>query len=119
MKAWAPIEVEFYKNNYVSASKGNYDIYVVFVEKGLELLNDEGVLGFILPHKFFNAKYDEPLRGLIADGQYLDQIVHFGDCQVFNGAAIYTCLLFLTKFGNKKFEYVKVEKIILLIEINF
>ena len=34
MKEWAPIEVELYKRNYHSASKGNYDIYVVFVEKG-------------------------------------------------------------------------------------
>jgi methylase of polypeptide subunit release factors len=32
MKEWAPVEVEFYKRQYVSASKGNYDIYVVFVK---------------------------------------------------------------------------------------
>src|SRR4030043_1566968 len=30
MKEWAPVEVEFYKHKYTSASKGNYDIYVVF-----------------------------------------------------------------------------------------
>ena len=35
MKEWAPIEVEVYKQNYTAASKGNYDIYVVFVERGL------------------------------------------------------------------------------------
>ena len=35
MKEWAPQEVEYYKDRYVSASKGNYDIYVVFVEKGV------------------------------------------------------------------------------------
>ncbi len=55
LQEWAPTEVEFYKKEYKSASKGNYDIYVVFVEKGLSLLNQNGVLGFILPHKFFNA----------------------------------------------------------------
>ena len=69
MKEWAPQEVEFYKKQYVAASKGNYDIYVVFVEKGLSLLNKSGRLGYILPHKFFNAKYGEPLRGLIARRQ--------------------------------------------------
>ena len=56
MKEWAPIEVEHYKQAYKSASKGNYDIYVVFVERGLSLLNKNGRLGFILPHKFFNAQ---------------------------------------------------------------
>ncbi|AXV37894.1 MAG: restriction endonuclease subunit M [Methanobacterium sp. BRmetb2] len=109
MKEWAPIEVEFYKKNYVSASKGNYDIYIVFVERGLELLNEKGRLGFILPHKFFNAKYGESLRGLIAEGGYLDKIVHFGDLQIFNNASTYTCLLFLDKKPNKRFEFVKVE----------
>ncbi len=35
LKEWAPLEVEFYKKRFMSASKGNYDIYVVFAEKGL------------------------------------------------------------------------------------
>ena len=39
MKEWAPTEVEFYKEKYKAASKGNYDIYVVFVEKGLRCIN--------------------------------------------------------------------------------
>ena len=56
LQEWAPLEVEHYKRAYRAASKGNYDIYVVFVEKGLRLLNEHGVLGFILPHKFFNAR---------------------------------------------------------------
>ena len=53
------------QEKYKAASKGNYDIYVVFVEKALSLLNAKGKLGFILPHKFFNAQYGEPLRGVI------------------------------------------------------
>ena len=61
MKEWAPLEVEHYKEKFISASTGNYDIYVVFVEQGLSLLNKNGRLGFILPHKFFNAKYGQPL----------------------------------------------------------
>ena len=109
MKQWAPVEVEQYKNQYVSASKGNYDIYVVFVEKGLSLLNQDGILGFILPHKFFNAKYGEPLRSLIADGRNLHKIVHFGDQQIFEKATTYTNLLFLNKSPDKKFRFVKVD----------
>ncbi|MBV6476308.1 MAG: Type IIS restriction enzyme Eco57I [Rhodocyclaceae bacterium] len=95
MKEWAPLEVEFYKQRYTAASKGNYDIYVVFVERGLQLLNGKGKLGFILPHKFFNAQYGEPLRGLIAEGRHLTHVVHFGHQQVFDGATTYTCLMFL------------------------
>jgi type I restriction-modification system DNA methylase subunit len=56
LKEFAPIEVEYYKEAYRTAARGNYDIYVAFVEKGLSLLRRGGRLGFILPHKFFNAQ---------------------------------------------------------------
>ncbi len=109
MKEWAPQEVEIYKKNFVSASKGNYDIYVVFVERGLSLLNKNGLLGYILPHKFFNAQYGEQLRSVIAKGKHLKEIVHFGHQQVFENATTYTCLLFLGKRSFDDFLFNKVE----------
>ncbi len=111
LKEWAPQEVEFYKQRYQSAGKGNYDIYVVFVEKGLSLLNRQGRLGFILPHKFFNAQYGEALRALIAAEKSLAQVVHFGDQQVFAGASTYTCLLFLQKSVMSECHFVKVDNL--------
>jgi len=109
MKEWAPSEVEIYKDLYTSASRGNYDIYVVFVERGLSFLNKSGRLGFILPHKFFNAQYGQPLRGLLSKGKHLAKVVHFGDRQVFAGATNYTCLLFLDKAGSKQCHFIKVD----------
>ncbi|SNS70470.1 Eco57I restriction-modification methylase [Granulicella rosea] len=85
------------KKNFISAKKGNYDLYVVFVERGLQLLKPLGEFAYILPHKFFNAQYGEPLRGLLSDGRHLQHIVHFGDLQVFSAATSYVCLLFLSK----------------------
>jgi hypothetical protein len=105
IREWAADSVEFYKSKYVAASKGNYDIYVLFVEKGLQLLNQYGRLGFILPHKFFNAQYGEALRSIIACGGHLKEVVHFGDLQVFDKATTYTCLMFLTKTRNAHFDF--------------
>lgn len=107
LQEWAPLEVEHYKKAYRAASKGNYDIYVVFVEKGLALLNERGRLGFILPHKFFNAQYGEPLRKVLAEGRHLGKVVHFGDQQVFENATTYTCLLFLEKGGRNEFQFIR------------
>jgi len=109
LKEWLPETVEHYKLAYLSAAKGNYDIYVTFVEKGLQLLNSNGWLGFILPHKFFNAQYGEPLRRLIANGMHLSEVVHFGDKQIFSGASTYTCLLFLGKARRDEFCFEKVD----------
>jgi len=111
MQEWAPTEVEFYKKKYTAASKGNYDIYVVFVEKGLSLLNRNGRLGFILPHKFFNAKYGEALRGIISNGCHLAKVVHFSDQQIFEDVLTYTCLMFLDKAGHNEFEIEKVSNL--------
>jgi len=108
LKEWAPQEVEFYKQRYASASKGNYDIYVAFAERGLSLLNQGGRLGFILPHKFFNAQYGRPLRSLLAQGNHVAEVVHFGDQQVFANATTYTCLLFLDKAGAEQVRFTRV-----------
>ncbi len=107
MKEWAPLEVEYYKRCFRAAGKDNYDLYVVFVEKALDLLNAAGRLGFILPHKFFNAQYGAPLRQVIAEGQHLEEIVHFGDQQVFAGVTTYTCLLLLSKATQAEFRFVQ------------
>jgi len=68
-------------------------------------LNKEGRLGFILPHKFFQAEFASPIRELITRGKHLQKIVHFGAEQVFANATTYTCLLFLNKSPQVTFQY--------------
>jgi len=109
LKKADPKLVEYYKERYVAAGKGNYDLYVVFVERSLELLNKQGQLAFILPHKFFNAQYGEPLRGLLAKGKHLRHVIHFGDEQIFPGATNYVCLLFLAKSGTETLNFVRAD----------
>ena len=101
----------YYKQRYQSAAKGNFDLYVCFVERGLELLHQNGQLAFIQPHKFFNAQYGEPLRALLSKGKHVRHVVHFGDQQIFPGATNYVCLLFLAKAGAAKCRFVKVDNI--------
>jgi len=91
-----PAEVEFYKQ-YKTGRSNNYDIYVLFVEAGLSLLNEKGLLGFILPNKFMQQEYGENLRQIISDNKNLMKLLNFKDLQIFKGATTYTCLLFLSK----------------------
>lgn len=112
MKETAPLEVEIYKELFQTAREGNYDIYVVFIEQGLKLLNGKGRLGFICPHKFFNARYGAPVRGVVSEGQHLTHVVHFGDQQVFDGATTYTCLLFLDKSPAQECRFIQVKDLV-------
>ncbi|OGI12294.1 hypothetical protein A3K64_03150 [Candidatus Micrarchaeota archaeon RBG_16_36_9] len=100
-------EIDFFNSHYKSATK-NYDIYSLFVERGLSLLKEGGILGLILPSKFFNADYGEELRKLISEQKALYKIVDFKDFQVFESATTYTCLLFLKKSKNVSFDYFEI-----------
>ncbi|MDH4263985.1 MAG: Eco57I restriction-modification methylase domain-containing protein, partial [Spirochaetia bacterium] len=109
MQKWAKDEVELYKKIYKSGSKGNFDIYILFIEKAFSLLNTHGLLGMILPNKFFMADYGENIRGQIAKNIY--HLIDFGDQQIFENATTYTNLLFLSKENNKNFKYANVKSL--------
>ncbi|MCD6496017.1 MAG: Eco57I restriction-modification methylase domain-containing protein [Candidatus Aenigmarchaeota archaeon] len=112
LKLESPAQVEIFKKIYKTASKGNYDIYVLFDERSLKLVNDVGILGYIQPHKFFQANYGEALRGIISRNKYLREIVNFMDQQVFVGATTYTCLLFLSKQEHENFRYAQIDRVV-------
>lgn len=97
LNKWSPEECEFYKFHYKSAAKGNYDIYVVFIERALQLLAPDGLLGFICPHKFWQTTYGQGIRKIIADGKHLHSIIDFADQQVFAGATTYTAIHVFSK----------------------
>ncbi len=105
-----PEGVAYFKEHYRSA-KGSFDIYVLFLEKGFQLLGTTGVLSYILPHKFFQAKFGETIRLDIAREKAIYQVVRFGAEQVFAEATTYTCLLFLTRKPNDSFRLLEVKNL--------
>jgi type I restriction-modification system DNA methylase subunit len=109
MQANAPEAAEFLKSNYRAAASGNFDIYVCFIERGLELLNANGFFGYICPHKFFQAEYGRELRTLLTEQKQVRQIVSFGDIQIFLQATTYTCLIFLNKQPQTESRLIKVD----------
>ncbi|RMG73893.1 MAG: hypothetical protein D6722_03110 [Bacteroidetes bacterium] len=106
IKATNPDFVPRAKKLYQSASKGNWDLYVLFTERGYELLAERGVLAYIQPHKFFQADFGIGIRNYLAKQKALLKIVDFGHEQVFSSATNYTCLLFLQPRAPKAFTYV-------------
>jgi len=77
---------------FTSSVAFNFDVYMVFIERGLQLLKAEtGRLGFIVPNRIMKAPPGAELRGAL--GKRIESIVDFGTCQVFAGRTTYTCLL--------------------------
>ena len=51
-------ESVYYETQYKSAT-GRFDIYVLFIERTLDLINDGGKISMILPHKFMVSDFGE------------------------------------------------------------
>ena len=99
--------IVIYKLFFKSTQTGNYDLYVPFVEKSIELINEKGVLNFILPHKFIIADFGKGLRTLLHQKKLINRVIHFGHELVFQEATTYTCLLFINKQTNNEIEYIE------------
>ena len=111
LNKWSPDECEFYKQRYKSAAKGNYDIYIVFIERGLELLAPDGLLGFICPHKFWQARYGKIIRKNITTGNHLCEVYDFRDQQVFRGATTYTAIHIFNKKEVPRIRYCRISNL--------
>ena len=79
---------------YDSTQSGNFDLYLPFIEKGLDLLKPEGRLGYIAPNVWLVNEYGQGLRAKIKRGQHLDRWLDFKSYQVFEEAITYTALQF-------------------------
>lgn len=77
---------------YKSAT-GSFDLYVTFVERGLQIINGSGIVNYIMPVKWTNSAFGKGLRELAANKT--SQIINFGAYQVFN-ASTYTALQWFT-----------------------
>ena len=100
----------YYATKYSSAT-ATYDIYVLFAERGANLLSHNGRLGFIMPNKFFTTDYGFGLRRLLTSSPLIEKIVDFEDAQVFEKAGIYSILLFLSRHPAKQILYSRLGKV--------
>ncbi|EGK8255447.1 class I SAM-dependent DNA methyltransferase [Campylobacter coli] len=83
MKKYMPNERDIIKKNFKTA-KGNWDIYIPFIEQFMKILNKDGMFCFIVPDKWLSKPFGLELRKSIY--KYLYLIKQTGD--VFDSALI-------------------------------
>jgi len=93
-------EKEFYRSKY-EVVIGNYDIYILFIEKAIKLLKEGGMLGFIIPNKFTVTDYGLLLRKFILNSCLIEKIVDVSNLPVFKGVGTYPVIILLKKESNK------------------
>lgn len=82
-------------DTYLSAT-GNFDLYLVFIEKGLRLLGPGGRMAYIAQSLWTVNEYGAGLRSLVRRSRQLERWIDFKSFQVFDEATTYTALQFFT-----------------------
>lgn len=78
------------------AQSGMTDLYIVFFELGLRMLNNQGVLGYITPSSYFNSIAGEAMRRYLIKYNLIEKIIDLKHYQAFT-ATTYTTITILKK----------------------
>ena len=91
-KSTSPAYRQDLRQRFKSA-RGNFDLYVLFLERSLQLLKPGGVCGMIIPNKWSGLDYARPLRELLLAKTTLHDIVDLSGISVFAEAEVYPQIL--------------------------
>ncbi len=83
-------------NQLFETAHGTYDLYILFIEKGIVLLREGGNLAFINPNKYLSAQYAVALREFLLRKVRLDRLVNVSGIRVFESASVYPVVSFMT-----------------------
>ena len=98
---------ELYAKKFKSA-KGNWDLYVLFWEKGFEMLNSSGTIALITSNKWLSIKYGEALRKILFP--HVFNISDYSAFYVFESAEVSTVVAMAKKKSIESLEVVKFDK---------
>jgi len=88
-------------NKYSSSSSYQPDLFAFFIDKGIRLLKQDGLLGFIIPNGILTNNYYSKSRNNILNTTSIKIIVDLKD-RVFESASVDTSIFILEKESNEK-----------------
>ena len=104
-------KIKDYLASHYEVYHGVADLYVYFIERGVELLREGGRFAYIVANKWMRANYGERLRNWLKR-RCLEEIIDFGDLPVFQTATTYPCILCLCKSdAGAKFQVTQVKSL--------
>jgi len=92
-----PAAVERYKREFRTAQSGQFDLYILFIEKAIDLLAPNGFLAFSVSNTFLRSETGRVLRQLIGEQCQVHDIIEFEDPKIYPDAIIQIALVVLQK----------------------
>ena len=75
-----------------------WDLYVPFMELGIQLLAEKGIFTMIVPYPLTNQKYAKKLRKLITENTRILEIADLNGTKIFENATVSNCIPILRKY---------------------
>ncbi|MBU4692801.1 SAM-dependent methyltransferase [Mycoplasma sp. CSL7491-lung] len=97
------VRIHNLKNNYEAIKKMNFskngmtDLFIVFYELGMNMLNDKGILSYITPSSIINSKAGSEFRKYIVNNQMFESFINLKHNQPFKSITTYTGIFTLNK----------------------
>ncbi|TXE78888.1 class I SAM-dependent DNA methyltransferase [Campylobacter peloridis] len=93
---------KIYKKFYPEI-KGAYDIFILFIIKGLELIKRKGYFCWIIPNKFLISQYAQSTYEMLLKKKFLEKSIDVSNLNVFENASVYPIII----FGHSETEFTK------------
>lgn len=97
---------DYLRQAYCESAQYKLSYYVLFLQRGIEMLTENGKLGFIIPDSFLLGRYYSKIRHYILEHTTIDLIAHISSAVFKNAAIGYLAICVFTKcseaIGNSK-----------------
>lgn len=78
-------------------SQGTTDMYILFFEKCINMLNKNGLLGFITPNSYMTNTSQKEFRKYLIQENLLQTVIDFKSYQIFEDIMTYTAITVINK----------------------
>jgi hypothetical protein len=98
-------EYRIFLKNAFPLLRGNFDIFLAFILKSLELLEDDGICVSINPSSILYNNSSKPVMEYLIKNRYIKEIIDFGSVKIFDNINVYCCIMVFDKSDKKSIIY--------------
>lgn len=101
------LDIRDYCKGHYDSAKGNWDLFVIFIELALKISNSRSVYSFIVPNKLLSMPYSKTIRDILMNNSIYN-IRDYASVNVFKEASVYPITLIGSKVINQDYVIMKI-----------
>jgi len=96
------IQICQYRKTFSETIFRNFDLYIPFIQLGVQLMSKDGTLSYICSNQFMTKEYGKKLRSYLVKNVGLVELIDFEDNRVFDSATNYPLIFVFKKEHPQK-----------------